>query len=191
MFRVLHSIMGWVCLSVLCLIFSLPLSAQDSPVTIKLYLFAMDEMEIKQVLRDGVTRAELDSLQTEIFMQNRLLEAEEPVTLAVGENNIAVPTEKAGALTQGKSTVVFFYEVVPAEGTEEISAGTLSRNSYVVTEKEEKVLIREGVWNYPAKLPSYRYFDFRYANVLGHVEFVYELTAGFGGSPVVYKISIK
>ena len=191
MFRVWHSFMGWVCLSTLFLMSSLPLMAQESPVIVKLYLFAMDEIEIKQVLTDGITRAELDSLQTDVFMQNRLLEAKEPVTLAVGENSIEIPTEKTNALMQGKSMVVFFYEVMPAEGTEEISAGTLSRQSYAITEKEEKALIREGVWNYPAKSASYRYFDFRYANVLGHVEFVYELTAEFDGSPVVYKISIK
>ena len=49
----------------------------------------------------------------------------------------------------------------------------------------------EMVKKYPAMLPSYRYFDFRYANVLGHVNFVYELTAEFDDEPVLYKISVK
>lgn len=191
MFRSLNSFIRWASLIVLFIMPCLPLMAQESPVTIHLYLFAMDEIEIKQVLQDGVTRAELDSLQGEFFAQNRLLETEKPLALAVGENNISIPAEKTASLAQGKSTIVFFYEIIPANDTEEISAGTLSRHSYVVTEKNGNVWVRDGVWNYPAKSNSYRYFDFRYANVLGHVEFVYELTAEFAGSPVVYKISVK
>lgn len=177
--------------SLICFFSSLTAIAQDSPVDIKLYLFSMDEMEIRQVLRDGITRNEMSSLQNEMYMQNRLLEDEEPVLLKAGDNNIEIPAEKISALNTGSSTVVFFFEVMPSDGTDELSAGTFSRMSYVVTEKEEKVLPREGEWKYPAMLPSYRYFDFRYANVLGHVDFIYELTAEFDGSPVLYKISVK
>lgn len=165
--------------------------AQESKVDIKLYLFSMDEMEIRQVLRDGITRDEMTSLQNDVYMQNRLLEEEKPIMLKAGENSIEIPAEKIRALNTGNNTIVFFFEVMPTEGTEEISAGILKRKNYVVTEKEAEVLVREGEWKYPAMLPSYRYFDFRYANVLGHVDFIYELTAEFDGSPVLYKISIK
>jgi hypothetical protein len=176
-------------------------AAQDDdpfPVTINAYVFSIAETQIRSLMEDGLSRAELDLLQGKFFDAGCLLPKFKPLTVQSGENVIKISKEQILGMQETEETevIVLFFEVVKKEGYE-VGAGVINRLSYAVTVDKDggqkRIGEKKSKWNYPANSPIYRYMDFRSAILFRYEQLVYDLNVVIGDEKkdisLIFKLS--
>jgi hypothetical protein len=158
---------------------------RDFPVTIDAYVFSISEAQIRNILKEGITRAELDTLQEDHFEAGCLLPKCKPLTLKAGENLVKISEEQIMDMQEAEDTEVIclLFDFQQEEG-ETAGKGEIKRHSYAVMvdkEGEQKEIgVKESIWTYPGGVPSYRFVDFRSAILFRYDRLVYDLEFSVG-----------
>ena len=161
--------------------FSLPALGEESPLSIKAYVFTLPLTEMQNLVKDKISQEELNLLQGKLFTAGNLFSTATPMDLKAGDNPVPLTAEKLAALQKDAKNlaVVFFFEITPAKALAENM--TLKHRSYASTgegDTAKKLGAKEGAWNLPAKAKKLRCVHFRNAGQVVHPRFVFELTAG-------------
>ncbi len=193
-----NTVSGFMCgLCLLCAIMVSDSSAQEEiPFSVNVYAFYMPLSDVKDCLKDGLTRNELDEMQGKHFKSGAILPEAKPIKLSEGDNVITIPEAQRAQLFDdiNNKSVVFIFEVIKQKDiADEIL--NINRNSYSVSvdANGEETLIRpkKGEWRVPAKTLRYRFLDFRHVVTFQHKKFVYEFDVGEGETPIQYKLILK
>lgn len=166
----------------------------EAPIHVNVRLFSMTHEAMDALMEDGLTRAELDGLETSAFKSGRLIENEEPIAIVPGRTEIEIPRDKLMALREqaaGK-IVVFMFELVRSGDVDD--AVEITRRSYSLGEKDgEEVKIRDkkSYSLFPEKMPSYRIMDYRYGSISQYKEFYYELHMAIGSGDYEYTLYLN
>lgn len=166
----------------------------EAPVHVNFRLFSMTHEAMDALMEDGLTRAELDGLESSAFKSGRLFESEDPIAIVPGRTEIEIPRDKLLALREqaADKIVVFMFELVRSGDVD--GAVEITRRSYSLGEKDgEEVKIRDkkSYTLFPAKTPSYRIMDYRFGSIAQYKEFYYELHMAIGGGDYEYTLFLN
>ena len=166
----------------------------EAPLQVNVRVFSMTHAAMDALKEDGLTRAELSSLETRAFKAGGLLEGEDPLAIGPGRTEIEIPRDKLLSLREQAADriVVFMFELVRAG--DEDAAVNITRRSYSLGEKDgETVKIRDKKSQllFPEKTPSYRIMDYRLGSISQYQEFYYELHMSMGGDDFEYTLYLN
>jgi len=177
-----------VCLS------SINLYAQDDGIETHLYLFTMPAENMSSLLEDGVTRSELDAMQTDHFRQSSLVASDEAIALHEGEDTHTLSGEELNSLEGlGNDDHVVFMFYIARPQQDDYETFIINYRSYVAQDgdTDNPAAVKQGSWAMPQNEQDYRYFDFRNVNrVRGNV-FVYEIDIETGGETHSHKVVLQ
>ncbi|MDP8245862.1 MAG: hypothetical protein P9L94_17395 [Candidatus Hinthialibacter antarcticus] len=168
--------------------------AAETPLQINVRVFSMTHEAMDELKKDGLTRAELDSLESRAFKAGGLFEGEGPLEIAPGRTEIEIPRDKLLSLREQAADriVVFMFELVRTG--DEDAAVEIVRRSYSLSEKDgESVKIRDKKSQslFPEKTPKHRIMDYRFGSIAQYQEFYYELHLTLGGDDFEYTLYLN
>ncbi|RJP34370.1 MAG: hypothetical protein C4527_02235 [Candidatus Omnitrophota bacterium] len=168
---------------------------QDSPVSIKAYVFSMSVSAVENLVDNGISRAELDRLQGDLFEKGSLLSEATPIALQIGDNPITITGDSLAALRKNPNAnvVVFFFEITRQD--ENLKAGKSIRYGCYASmdgeDPEKKINVRVGRWQLPAGAKKTRYMYYRNAVQLQYPGYVFELNIPHGSDEIQYALQLK